>query len=283
MLFVKKGTLKDMEYSEKKKALLSYIAELAKGNIALAFSGGVDSSLLLKLCCDAAKETGTTVYAVTVHTELHPMNELNITRKVAKETGAEHVVISLNEMEEAGIIDNPTDRCYRCKSCLFTKLKAKAATLNAPSVLDGTNEDDLHVYRPGIRALRELGIISPLAHFHLTKAEIRQMAAEYGISVASRPSNPCMATRFPYNTPLSVEEMHRAELGEEWLRDRGFYNVRLRIYDKTARIEIDKDSFTSLLGLREELINYLHSLGYDYITLDLEGFRSGSMDLHVKG
>ena len=271
-----------MEYLEKKEALLSYIDELAKANVALAFSGGVDSSLLLKLCCDAAQQTGSTVYAVTVHTELHPMNELDITQRVAKETGAEHIIISLNEMEEAGITDNPIDRCYLCKSCLFTKLKAKAAELNAPAVLDGTNEDDLHVYRPGIRALRELGIISPLAQFHLTKAEIRQMAKEYGISVATRPSNPCMATRFSYNTPLSIEEMHKAELGEEWLRDRGFYNVRLRIYDQTVRIEIDKDSFDKLLELREELISYLKTLGYDYITLDLEGFRSGSMDTKVK-
>ncbi len=271
-----------MDYESKKSELLKYVAALAEHNIALAFSGGVDSSLLLKLCCDAAAITGSKVYAVTVHTELHPMNELTITSRVAKETGAEHIVVKLNEMDEADINNNPIDRCYRCKKCLFTKLKLKAVELNAPSVLDGTNEDDLHVYRPGIRALRELGIISPLAEHGFTKAEIRRMAAEYGISVASRPSNPCMATRFPYNTPLSVEAMHKAELGEEWLRARGFYNVRLRIYDNTARIEIDKDSFDKLLSIRTELIAYLKELGYDYVTLDLEGFRSGSMDIHVR-
>ena len=210
------------------------------------------------------------------------MNDLVITRRVAAEMGAEHIVVKLNEMEEAGITDNPVDRCYLCKKCLFTKLQAKARELGAPAVMDGTNEDDLHVYRPGIRALRELGIISPLAKFTLTKAEIRRMAAEYGISVASRPSAPCMATRFPYNTRLTIEDMHKAELGEEWIRARGFYNVRLRIYDKTARIEIDLDSFDKLLSIREELLAYLKELGYDYIALDLEGFRSGSMDIHVK-
>ncbi len=272
----------DMDYEAKKEALLSYIDELSSDNIALAFSGGVDSSLLLKLCCDAAAGKDSRVYAVTVHTELHPMNELSITQRVAEEMGAEHIIVKLNEMEEAGITDNPVDRCYLCKKCLFTKLKAKAAELNAPHVLDGTNEDDLHVYRPGIRALRELNITSPLAKFGLVKADIRKMAAEYGISVASRPSNPCMATRFPYNTRLTVEDMHKAELGEEWLRARGFYNVRLRIFGSTARIEIDLDSFEKLLGMREELVSYLKSLGYDYIALDLEGFRSGSMDLHVK-
>lgn len=271
-----------MNYEEKKEALLEYIDELARNNIALAFSGGVDSSLLLKLCCDASVQTGSRVYAVTVHTELHPMNDLVITRRVAAEMGAEHIVVKLNEMEEAGITDNPVDRCYLCKKCLFTKLQAKARELGAPAVMDGTNEDDLHVYRPGIRALRELGIISPLAKFTLTKAEIRRMAAEYGISVASRPSAPCMATRFPYNTRLTIEDMHKAELGEEWIRARGFYNVRLRIYDKTARIEIDLDSFDKLLSIREELLAYLKELGYDYIALDLEGFRSGSMDIHVK-
>ncbi len=272
----------DMDYEAKKEALLSYIDELSSNNIALAFSGGVDSSLLLKLCCDAAAGKDSRVYAVTVHTELHPMNELSITQRVAEEMGAEHIIVKLNEMEEAGITDNPVDRCYHCKKCLFTKLKAKAAELNAPHVLDGTNEDDLHVYRPGIRALRELNITSPLAKFGLVKADIRKMAAEYGISVASRPSNPCMATRFPYNTRLTVEDMHKAELGEEWLRARGFYNVRLRIFGSTARIEIDLDSFERLLEMREELVFYLKSLGYDYIALDLEGFRSGSMDLHVK-
>ncbi len=272
----------DMDYEAKKEALLSYIDELSSDNIALAFSGGVDSSLLLKLCCDAAAGKDSRIYAVTVHTELHPMNELSITQRVAEEMGAEHIIVKLNEMEEAGIKDNPVDRCYLCKKCLFTKLKAKAAELNAPHVLDGTNEDDLHVYRPGIKALRELNITSPLAKFGLVKADIRKMAAEYGISVASRPSNPCMATRFPYNTRLTVEDMHKAELGEEWLRARGFYNVRLRIFGSTARIEIDLDSFEKLLEMREELVSYLKSLGYDYIALDLEGFRSGSMDLHVK-
>lgn len=271
-----------MNYEEKKEALLNFISELAKNNIALAFSGGVDSSLLLRLCCDAAAHTGKKVYAVTVHTELHPMNDLVITKRVAAEMGAEHIVVKLNEMEEAGITNNPVDRCYLCKKCLFTKLLLKAGELDAPSVLDGTNEDDLHVYRPGIRALRELGIISPLAKFSLTKAEIRRMAEEYGISVASRPSAPCMATRFPYNTRLSIEDMHKAELGEEWIRAKGFYNVRLRIYDKSVRIEIDLDSFDKLLNIRQELVAYLKELGYDYISLDLEGFRSGSMDIHIK-
>lgn len=270
-----------MTYEEKKEALISYIDGLAAGNIALAFSGGVDSSLLLKVCCDAVAKTGKKVYAVTIHTKLHPMKDLAISKKIAKEAGAEHIVLQIDELEEAGIKDNPVDRCYRCKKCLFQKLKDKALEVNATAVMEGTNEDDLHVYRPGIRALRELEILSPLAKFGITKAEVRRMAAEYGLEVATRPSTPCMATRFPYGASLSYDIMHSIEEGEEWLRSLGFYNVRLRAHQNILRIEVDTKDFPKLIDIREELLAKMKDYGFDYITLDLEGFRSGSMDLHV--
>ena len=271
-----------MTYEEKKKALLSYIDELATQNIALAFSGGVDSSLLLKICCNAAEKTGTKVYAVTIHTKLHPMKDLTISKQIAREAGAEHIVLQIDELEEAGIKDNPEDRCYRCKKCLFQKLKTKAQEVNAGAVMEGTNEDDLHVYRPGIRALRELEILSPLARFDITKAEVRKMAAEYGMEVAARPSTPCMATRFPYGDTLSYDIMRNIEEGEEWLRTKGFYNVRLRAHQNILRIEIDTGDFPEIIKIREDLLTKMNDSGFDYITLDLEGFRSGSMDIHVK-
>lgn len=268
-------------YEEKKKQLFEKINSLAKEDIVLAFSGGVDSSLLLKICCDSSKNYGTTVYAITVHTELHPMKDVEIATKVAKEAGAKHLVVYIDELQDAGIEYNPIDRCYRCKSLLFGKLKEKAKELGVKNVVEGTNEDDLHVYRPGIRALRELNIISPLAESGFTKAEVRKLAAEYGISVANRPSSPCMATRFPYGAKLDYERMHQVEEGEEWLKTLGFYNVRIRVHGEIARIEVDEKDMPLLLNNRVKVIEKLKAFGYDYVTVDLEGFRSGSMDIHV--
>lgn len=270
-----------MNYEEKKQALTAYIAQLARQDVALAFSGGVDSSLLLKMCCEAASLTGKKVYAITMHTRLHPMKDLDIATRVAQEAGAEHVVIFVDELGEAGIDGNPVDRCYRCKKTLFQKLKAKALELGAVCVMDGTNEDDMHVYRPGIKALVELDVISPLAKFGITKEEVRKLAAEYGVSVAHRPSTPCMATRFPYGTQLSYEAMRQVDEAEEWLRAQGLYNVRVRVHDNVARIEVDKEDMPKLLSWSEQVASTLKGMGYDYVALDLEGFRSGSMDIHI--
>lgn len=312
-----------MTYTEKRNALITYLDDLAVGDIALAFSGGVDSSLLLKMCADAVKKTGKIVHAVTFHTKLHPMNDLEIARKVAAEAGAViparssdagyavaasdtasanytgdasaasdaaeaystggvvHHILCIDELEEAGIRSNPVDRCYLCKKCLFQKLIAKAEELGACAILDGTNADDLMVYRPGIRALRELGVISPLAELGITKEEVRQMAAEYGLSVSGRPSTPCMATRFPYGTELDYGMIRRVEEGEAWLRAQGFSNVRLRVHGAIARIEVDADSMAAMVSIRKDALRELSGYGFDYITLDLAGFRSGSMDLHL--
>lgn len=268
-----------MNYDEKKQALKASIRELTRQDVVVAFSGGVDSSLLLHLCCEEARKTGTKVYAITMLTELHPHGDLDIARRVALEAGAIHEVVRINELADADILMNPVDRCYRCKLTLFAMLVDRAEKLGAACVVEGTNEDDLHVYRPGIKALGELGILSPLARCGFTKEEVRQMAAEYGISVANRPSTPCMATRFPYGTKLSYEAMKQVDEAETWLRDRGFYNVRLRVHGNVARIEIDAADMSHLLSIREEVIEQLKRMGYTYITLDLEGFRSGSMDI----
>lgn len=270
-----------MEYKEKKQLLIRYLAELMTEDVAIAFSGGVDSSLLLKICCEQAKRTRSNVYAITLHTMLHPAADLEVAKKVAAEAGAIHLVLHVNELSEAGIRSNPMDRCYLCKKCLFQKLKEKANENGVVHILEGTNADDLKVYRPGIRAVRELGVLSPLAKYDFTKEEVRQLAEEYHISVANRPSTPCMATRFPYGTELSYDRIKDVESGEEWLRKKGFYNVRLRVHDKIARIEVDKESMESLLSIKEEVIRELSRYGYDYITLDLMGFRSGSMDIHL--
>ena len=271
-----------MGYEEKKHALKMYLSELAGKNMALAFSGGVDSSLLLILCSMAAREKGTQLTAITAHTDLHPHGDTDVARRVAEGTGARFEVIELDVLDEAGIRMNPSDRCYRCKHYLFAKLLERAKQLGASYVIEGTNSDDLHVYRPGIKALKELGILSPLAKIGFTKAEVRRLAEETGVPVAKRASTPCMATRFPYNTRLDTKMMALLNDAEAWLRSQGFYNVRLRVHAEITRLEIDGEDMEKLLSCRKDVVERLKAIGLDYITLDLEGYRSGSMDIHMK-
>lgn len=266
------------EWEEKVNLLKSLVEDAAKHNLIVAFSGGVDSSLLLRLAVESAARTGSKVYAVTVHTMLHPVSDLETASRAASEMGAEHVVLHMDELREADIGDNPPDRCYRCKKRLFLKMKEKAAELGAQTILEGTNEDDLHVYRPGIKALRELSIESPLAQAGFTKQEVRRLAEQYGMSASNRPSAPCLATRFPYGVSLSYKELRRVEEGERYLKDFGLYNVRLRIHGDVARIEADAAQMPVILEHRQSIAAFLKKLGYPYVTLDLEGFRSGSMD-----
>lgn len=268
-------------YSEKCTVLRQLMQTYAKGNVMVAFSGGVDSSLLLKMAVMYAEEQGKKVYAVIADTELHALQDMQIAKQITEELGAVHIVLELQELEQADIRNNPLDRCYRCKKYLFGKIKEKAEELQALTVLEGTNADDMLVYRPGIRAVEELGIKSPLREAGFAKEEVRRLAKEYGISAADRPSAPCLATRFPYGEFLDRQKLARVEQGEQFLRSMGFYNVRLRVHGDIARIEVDDIDMNQLLGNRKDIINYLKALGYQYITMDLEGFRSGSMDIHT--
>ncbi len=272
----------DMTYEEKKQKLQEQMLVYAQGDMLVAFSGGVDSSLILKLAVQAAAKTGHQVYGIMMHTMLHPMGEVEDARVTAEQIGAEFRVLEIDELKGADILDNPVDRCYRCKKYLFRNLIEEGEKLGVSVMMEGTNEDDLHVYRPGLRAIRELGIHSPLAEAGMTKAEVRKLAGELGVSVSNKPSMPCLATRFPYGTRISYEAMRKVDEGEVFIRSLGFYNVRLRIHNDVARIEVDVNEMPHLLEHCEQIVAKLKNLGYDYITVDLEGFRSGSMDLHVK-
>lgn len=268
--------------TEKKMAALKqYFARISSGDVCLAFSGGVDSSLLLKVAADAAKCSQRKVYAVTFDSRLHPSCDLEIARRVAKELGGIHEVIEVDELGQQKIRSNPENRCYLCKRHLFRNLKGFAAARGIQMVVDGTNEDDMHVYRPGIRALKELGIASPLAELHITKEEVKEMAAAYGISVASRPSTPCMATRIPYGQEIDYEVLARIAKGEAHLKKIIAGNIRLRLHGNIVRVEVDPAQLMQVVEQREEIIGYLKQLGFDYLTLDLEGFRSGSMDIYI--
>lgn len=300
------------KYERLKEKMRRYTTEGAM----VAFSGGVDSALLLKLACVAAG-TDKKVYAVTVQTKLHPSEDWEAAKRSAAEAGAIHKVLQIDELAESGIEDNPPDRCYLCKREIFRKIKSLAEELGAGCVLEGTNADDLHQYRPGIRALRELQIISPLCECGVTKEEIRELAGYLGISAANRPSSPCLATRLPYGTRISYELLGRIDEGERYLHEAGFYNVRLRVHElpppsdggwkdgnrigtgnipehtgveKTgkseagellARIEVDREDIPKLLDHREEIVEKMKKLGFERVTADLEGFRSGSMDRNL--
>jgi uncharacterized protein len=268
-------------YEEKCTKLKQIMDEYTENDLMIAFSGGVDSSLILKMACDSASRKGNNVYAATLHTMLHPASEIENAKKVANEVGAIHFIIQVNELDNAGILNNPIDRCYLCKKYLFEEVIKKAHELNVDTIMEGTNEDDLHVYRPGIKAIQELGILSPLAQVGITKSEVRQLALEYGISVSTRPAAPCLATRFPYGTALSYENMRTVEKAEAYIKSLGINNVRLRVHDDIARIEVDEQDIRKVISHKKETITYMKNLGYQYVTIDLEGFRSGSMDIHL--
>ena len=263
---------------KKRQHLLEMMEEYTKEDICIAFSGGIDSSLLLQLAKEAAGKHKTQVYAVTFDTVLHPRSDIKAAKCVAMEMDVSHVVISVNELENEEILNNPRNRCYLCKKSLFQQLQQFAESKNVQYVLDGTNADDLLQYRPGLQALSELGIVSPLALTGFTKTEVRKWAAQLGISVAERPSSPCLATRLPYGGRIEIPLLKKIEKGEGQLRELGFHNVRIRVHGDVTRIEVDKEAFLPLIEKQEEIIHTLKVLGFCYITLDLEGFRSGSMD-----
>ncbi|WP_249303951.1 ATP-dependent sacrificial sulfur transferase LarE [Qiania dongpingensis] len=267
------------EYEQKKQVLTNMIQDAVKKGACIAFSGGVDSSLLLTAACREQKKTGGVVFGVLFDTFLHSKRDEEAAEKVALECGADFAVIPVNELDNPAILDNPVDRCYQCKKFLFARLKEFAAEHQCSVVMDGTNKDDGTAYRPGLRALSELGILSPLKEAGFSKEEVRRLAAEYGVSVAERPSNSCLATRLPYGTRLETELLERIAAGENYLAELGFRSVRIRVHGKIARIEIDLNQMSSFVTLREDIVARLKDLGFTYITLDAEGFRSGSMDL----
>lgn len=269
------------EERKRKEHLLQVIQTYARQNTVLAFSGGVDSALLLYLLSQAGKKTGKKVFAVTFQTALHPQADISYARQTACSLDVDFHILKVNELEDPRILENPPERCYYCKKMLFQKLLAFAREHQAEIVLEGSNLDDLNVYRPGLRAIRELGIISPLAQCEITKAQVRQLAREYGLSSASRPSAPCLATRLPYHTPLDIRLLRKIDQGEQFLKSLGMENIRIRVHGDIARIEADPDEFPVLLRHREEIIRQLKALELPYVTLDLEGFRSGSMDIRL--
>lgn len=262
------------------ETLRAALRDLRKTDAAVAFSGGVDSAVVLRAALDVFPGT---VYAVFFKTALHPAAELDEARSLAGAMGACFACVTVDELREAGIENNPPDRCYRCKRLLFSKLRDFAAERGVSLLLDGTNADDLNEYRPGLRALSEMGVVSPLARLGFTKAQVRALAKAEGLAVAHKPSSPCLATRVEYHTPLRAEDLAAIARGEETLRAMGYASVRVRLHRRLARVEVAAEDIPRAAAESGRIAAALRELGFCYVTLDLEGLRSGSMDLMLDG
>lgn len=259
---------------EEKEKKLSVLLEKCMP-LAVAFSGGVDSTYLLHEAVKAGKEK---VTALIMKTPSVPERELDEAVTFCKSRGISFFVLPADPFSAAGFRENGRDRCYICKHFLFSALLEKAKEEGIPFVADGTNADDRKEFRPGLRALKELDIRSPLAEAGLTKKEIRELSEKEGLPTWNKPSFSCLATRFPYGEELTVEKLRRTEAAENLLADLGFTQRRVRVHGNLARIEVLPAEIPLLLERRDMISSRFEELGFLYTTVDLKGFRSGSMD-----
>jgi len=263
------------ELADKYKLLTEYLASF--GSVAVAFSSGVDSTFLLY----AAKEAlGEKAVAFTATSCSFPVRELNEAKEYCKTHGIEQYIIVSEELNIEGFSHNPKNRCYLCKRELFEKMKQTAAEHGIAEIAEGSNLDDNGDYRPGLQAVAELGIKSPLRHIGFTKAQIRELSKEFGLPTWDKQSFACLSSRFPYGDTINEEKLHRVDLAEQLLLDLGFHQVRVRIHDNLARIELDPAQFDKFMdqSIRQEVYAKLKEYGFTYVTLDIQGYRTGSMN-----
>lgn len=267
------------ELSRKHEALKGILESY--GSLLVAFSGGVDSALLLAVAREAL---GDRVLAVTVRSETYPGKELESAREIAKGLGVIHRVIYSRELSMERFVSNPPDRCYWCKRELLSELKAVAAKEGMAAIAVASHLDDRDDYRPGERAVEEMGVARPLREARFTKDDIRRLSKRLGLRGWRREAMACLASRFPYGERITPPALERVEMAEALLRRKGFRSVRVRCAGKTARIEVDSSQLGRFARreLRREVVTGLKRLGFLYVSLDLEGYRTGSLNRELE-
>lgn len=265
----------DAALEEKHAALVALLAK--EESTAIAYSGGVDSTLLLACAHEALGERAV---AFTARSSVIPARELEGARALCSARGWEQVVFDVDPLGNPDLANNPRDRCYHCKSTMLARLAQLAHAHGIDAIAEGTNTSDLSVYRPGERAVSEAGVLSPLAACGLSKDDVRRLSRRLGLPTWDKPSSPCLLTRLPYDHPVTAELLARADAAERFLADAGISPVRVRCYGDLARIEVEPAQFARLAAspFREKLLDRFADLGFVYTTLDLGGIRSGSMD-----
>ena len=250
-------------------------------SVVVAYSGGLDSTFLLKVAIDTLGKNN--VLAVTARSETYPLSEYRDAVRMAKKIGAKHVTIRTSELGIKGFKDNPVNRCYYCKRELFKRLKSISKARGLASVADGTNYDDLKDIRYGRKAARELGIKSPLLEAGVTKGDIRKFSKRLKLPTWNKPSFACLASRVPFESEITKIDLKRIDRAEDYLKSLGFGQVRVRLHKDTARIEVSKNDFPLAVKFNGRIVKRLRDLGFVYTTLDLAGYRTGSMhDANVK-
>lgn len=275
MTRIREEDREEIQAEGKYQALLEDLRSL--GGIAVAFSGGVDSTLLLYAAREALKDR---VVAISAVSASFPERELEEARDLCRKWGIRHRSCRIREMEIPGFAQNPPNRCYLCKKAIFQEIQRLALEEGFSELAEGSNLDDEGDYRPGMQAIRELGVHSPLRRAGLTKEEIRLLSKKAGLPTWRKPSLACLATRFVYGEPITEEKLHRVEQAEQYLWDLGFDQVRVRIHGNLARIELLPLEMGRLLeeDLRKQVDAYFRQIGFAYVALDLQGYRTGSMN-----
>ena len=269
----------NLELKKQYDALRAFIRDA--GPLAVAFSSGVDSTLLLKVAADVLDRD---VMAVTARSRSFPERENLEAARFCRELGVRQAVVEVDQLAIKGFRVNPKDRCYICKKELFTAMMTEAALYGFHVIAEGSNTDDLKDYRPGLKAIAELGVLSPLREAGLSKAGIRELSRELCLPTWKKQSFACLATRFVYGETITDEKLERVDKAEQFLLDMGFHQLRVRIHGeegRLARIEVMPEEFEKLLGNREEISRRFKEFGFDYAAMDLTGYRTGSMNVNI--